>query len=49
MVGDDEKRNLLSYTYDANMAREIYHELKECYVNLLEALDHSMDGRLLNL
>ena len=44
-----EKRNLSSHTYDENVAREIYHDVKGCYVNLLESLAHSMDSRLLNL
>ena len=44
-----EKRNLSAHTYDENAAREIYHDVKEWYVGLLESLYHSMDGRLLNL
>jgi len=41
-----EKRNLPSYTYDENVAREIYHDVKERYVVLLEALDQMMNDWL---
>ena len=37
-----EKRNLSSYTYDENTAREIYREVQERYVVLLEAIDQLM-------
>ena len=41
-----EKRNLSSHTYDENVAREIYHDVKERYVGLLEALDQMMNDWL---
>ena len=41
-----EKRNLSSHTYDENVAREIYHDVKERYVVLLEALDQMMNDWL---
>ena len=41
-----EKRNLPSHTYDENVAREIYHDVKERYVVLLEALDQMMNDWL---
>ena len=37
-----EKRSLSSHTYDENVAREIYREVKARYVVLLEALDQLM-------
>ena len=37
-----EKRNLSSHTYDENVAREIYHDVKERYVVLLEECDQTM-------
>jgi len=37
-----EKRNLSSYTYDENTAREIYCEVKGRYVVLLEECDQTM-------
>ena len=41
-----EKRNLSSHTYDENVAREIYHDVKERYVVLLEGLDQMMNDWL---
>ena len=41
-----EKRKLSSHTYDENVAREIYHDVKERYVVLLEALDQMMNDWL---
>ena len=41
-----EKRNLSSHTYDENVAREIYHDVKQRYVVLLEALDQMMNDWL---
>lgn len=38
-----EKRKLSSHTYDENVARDIYHEVKEKYIALLEALDRRMN------
>ena len=41
-----EKRKLSSHTYDENVAREIYHDVKQRYVVLLEALDQMMNDWL---
>ena len=41
-----EKRNLSSHTYDENVAREIYHDVKEWYVGLLESFDRTMNDWL---
>ena len=41
-----EKRYLSSHTYDENVAREIYYDVKERYVVLLEALDQMMNDWL---
>ena len=41
-----EKWNLSSHTYDENVAREIYHDVKERYVVLLEALNQMMNDWL---
>ena len=41
-----EKRNLYSHTYDENVAREIYHDVKEWYVGLLESFDRTMNDWL---
>lgn len=41
-----EKRKLPSHTYDENVAREIYHDVKERYVVLLEALNQMMNDWL---
>ena len=38
-----EKRNLSSHTYDENVAREIYHDVKERYAALLESFDQTMN------
>lgn len=44
-----EKRNLSSHTYDENMARDIYHEVKEQYITLLEALDQRVNMWLMDM
>ena len=44
-----EKRNLSSHTYDENVARDIYHELKEQYITLLEALDQRVNMWLMDM
>ena len=41
-----EKRKMPSHTYDENVAREIYHDVKERYVVLLEALNQMMNDWL---
>ena len=41
-----EKRNLSSHTYDENVAREIYHDVKERHVALLESFDQMMNDWL---
>lgn len=41
-----EKRNLSSHTYDENVAREIYHDVKGRYVGLLESFDRTMNDWL---
>ena len=41
-----EKRKLSSHTYDENVAREIYHDVKERYVALLESFDRTMNDWL---
>ena len=38
-----EKRNLSLHTYDENVAREIYHDVKEWYAALLESFDQTMN------
>ena len=44
-----EKRNLSSHTYDENVARDIYHEVKEQYITLLEALDQRVNMWLMDM
>ena len=44
-----EKRNLSSHTYDENAAREIYREVKERYVILLEVLDQRMNSWMMDM
>lgn len=44
-----EKRNLSSDTYDENVAREIYREVKARYADLLEALDQKMNNWLMDI
>ena len=39
-----EKRNLSAHTYNEKTAREIYRGIKECYSELLSALDKYMQG-----
>ena len=41
-----EKRNLSSHTYEENVAREIYHEVKERYAALFESFDQMMNDWL---
>lgn len=41
-----EKRKLSSHTYDENVAREIYHDVKERHVALLESFDRTMNDWL---
>ena len=44
-----EKRNLSADTYDENVAREIYREVKARYADLLEALDQKMNNWLMDI
>ena len=41
-----EKRNLSSHTYDENVVRKIYHDVKERYIGLLESFDRTMNDWL---
>lgn len=44
-----EKRNLSPHTYDENVARDIYHEVRERYANLLEALDRRVSKWMVDI
>lgn len=44
-----EKRNLSSHTYDENVARDIYHEVRERYADLLEVLDRRINQWLMDV
>lgn len=44
-----EKRNLSSHTYDENVAWDIYHEVRERYANLLEALDRRVSKWMVDI
>ena len=44
-----QKRNLSSHTYDENVAREIYREVKERYVILLEVLGQRMNSWMMDM
>ena len=41
-----EKRNLSAHMYNEKTAQEIYRGIKECYIELLLALDKNMEGWL---
>ena len=41
-----EKRKLSAHTYDENVAREIYHDVKERHIALLESFDQVMSDWL---
>ena len=43
-----EKRNLSSYTYDEKATWEIYHEVKDPYIDLLAAFNQKMTDWLRN-
>lgn len=44
-----EKRSLSPHTYDENVARDIYHEVRERYANLLEALDRRVSKWMVDI